>query len=621
MMVAKLFLVMVLQALAICAQPQVITTIAGTPGRSGSSGDGGAAVNALLSRPFSLAIDNNGQLLIGDWHNRIIRKVSLSGVISPFAGNYSGGYSGDNGSAIKAKINTPYDIAVGPDGIVYFVDLGNEVIRSIDKQGIIRTVAGTGRAGNGEPFIGDGGPATAAPLFDVTSLAVAPTGEIYFTETAKNSIRMVDRQGIIHTICGQGMRAPGYNGDGGLAMRATLYNPMGIAVDKNGNIFVADLSNHVIRRINSAGIVSTIAGNGQLGYSGDGGPATAARLNRPFGIAIDDAGNLFISEEENHVIRKITTAGVISTIAGTGDEGYSGDGGPAVKARLSLPHRLAIDRDGTIYIADTNNHTVRKIVGCTGSFSSITISTQDLPACPGDVISFAAQTVNGGTNPAYQWMINEDKAGTNQPFFQPPQLSNGATIRCLMKSSNACSDTVVSNIISVDFLPAPTISLPASVRLMPGSSVQLTPTISGSIADVQWTPAIGLSNPAVLTPFASPQTTTRYQLDVTHPSGCKDTASINVVIYQRLFLPTAFTPNGDGKNDFFGLPSTASFLLNRLTIYNRWGEIVFTSTDRNTQWDGRYKGTSAPAGVYGVMVKGYDLDEEIIVKGTVLLIR
>lgn len=607
---------------ALTGYSQSIQTIAGTPGQWGYSGDGGSAAAARYNKPFSVAVDNSGNLYIGDWYNRVIRKVNPAGISSTFVGTGQPGYSGDGGPAALATMDTPFDIAIAGDGLLYFVDLGNEVVRSVNQQGVIRTVAGTGSWGTGAPFIGDGGPAVAAPLYDVQSVAIDQAGNLYIAETAKNSIRVINPQGIIRTLCGQGFLSPGYTGDGGPASQATLNAPADLAVDAAGNLYIADIGNHVIRMITPAGIISTVAGMGVAGYSGDGGPARSALLNRPFGICIGPDGALYIAEEGNFVVRKISPSGVISTIAGTGVEGYSGDGGPALSARLSSLHRLAVDAAGFIYLTDDAHHTVRKIGGCAGIIpSAVSIAGTPLTGCAGDTLRFVASPVNGGGFPHYQWTINGVAAGENDPVFRTAALADGDLISCVMTSSEPCTAPAGATPVQVRLFPLPVIRLPAETIIQPGGSIVLAPDISGNPASFAWSPVTGLDDSQAPAPLASPVSITTYRVEVTDLRGCKGMASTRVIVYQRLFMPSAFSPNGDGLNDVFRLPPGSSFDLTLFSVFDRWGNLVFRTRTPDRGWDGTYQGTALPAGVFTYVVLGKDQHQPMVLKGTVLLVR
>ena len=342
----------------------IITTIAGN-GSPAFAGDGGLATAAALNHPWGLAIDSAGAIYIADTDNGRIRRVSPGGMISTVAGDGLPGASGDGGSALSASLSDVAGVALDAAGNVYFGDASNRRVRKVTPAGIISTVAGTGMPG----FSGDGGPATNATLNRPTFVVVDPAGKLYITDSSNQRIRRVDLNGTITTIAGNGLA--GFSGDGGPATDASLMFPLGITMDRIGNLYVADANNHRIRRIDLRGVITTVAGNGAEGFSGDLGPATSASLNYPEDVAVDGSGNLFIADCGNNRIRKVDASGVISTIAGTILNGFSGDGGPSVVSVLNFPWGLASDPAGGVYIADRVNNRIRKI----SSGRSATITT------------------------------------------------------------------------------------------------------------------------------------------------------------------------------------------------------------------------------------------------------
>ncbi len=343
----------------------IISTIAGTGERS-YGGDGGPATEAHLHHPRGVAIDGAGNVYIADADNHRIRKVdAATGTISTLAGITE---VEDGGPATSSRLVQPQGVAVDGTGHVYITDLWSHSIRRVDAfTGAISTLAGTGASGDG----GDGGPASEAQLSEPEAVAVDSADNVYIADSANQRIRRVDATtGTISTIAGSGHWD--YGGDGGPATEAHLRHPRGIAVDGAGNVYIADSGNHRIRKVDTAtGTISTIAGTGEWGYSGDGGPASQAQLGEPVGVAVDSDGNIYIADVSHGHIRKVDTAGTISTIAGTGEQGYRGDGGPAIEAQLSEPHGVALDGDGHLYIADFWNHSIRRVDAFTGTISTI----------------------------------------------------------------------------------------------------------------------------------------------------------------------------------------------------------------------------------------------------------
>ena len=268
-----------------------------------------------------------------------------------FAGTGEAGAGGDGGPAAEAQLNFPEGLELDGSGNLYVADTLNRRIRRIDAEGVITTIAGTGERG----FSGDGGPAAEAQLTWADGLALDGSGNLYVADGGR--IRRIDAEGVITTIAGTGER--GFSGDGGPAAEAQLTWADGLALDGSGNLYVADGGR--IRRIDAEGVITTIAGTGERGFSGDGGPAAEAQFAYPSGLALDGSGNLYVADSGNSRIRRIDAEGVITTIAGTGERGFSGDGGPATEAQLAYPGGLAVDGSGNLYVADSGNSRIRRI--------------------------------------------------------------------------------------------------------------------------------------------------------------------------------------------------------------------------------------------------------------------
>jgi len=376
------------------AATNTITTVAGT-GTKGYSGDGGPAMSAEIDQPLGVALDAAGNLYIADRNNQRIRKVDLTrdspsyGVITTVAGSAAdSAYSGDGGPATSAKLNNPGFMAFDAAGNLHFLDTGNRRVRKVDAAGVITTVAGTGfyrGAVTEKGFAGDGGAATDAQL-DPGGLTFDTAGNLYVSDFRNNRIRKVEPSppappnpspctsplllgGTITTIAGNG--TPGSTGDGGPAVQAQFNLPRDVAVDTAGNLYIADLNNHRIRKVDTSGTVTTVAGS-SYGYSGDGGPAILARLYAPEGVTVDRAGNLYIADTFNHRIRKVDTSGFISTVAGRGYNGARGDGGSAMAAELGYPKGVAVDSAGNLYIAQGQPHNrVRKVEAATQIITTV----------------------------------------------------------------------------------------------------------------------------------------------------------------------------------------------------------------------------------------------------------
>src|SRR6185437_15811629 len=327
-------------------------------GTLGFSGDVGQATNAQISSPYGVFIDAGENIFIPDGSNNRVRIVNSNGVINTFAGNGTSGFSGDGGQATAAEMSNPYGVVGDGAGNIYVT--ANSRVRQVATNGIITTIAGTGVAG----YSGDGGQASAAELNVPSGLAFDQSGNLYIADLIGQRIRKINTSGIITTIAGTGVS--GYNGDNIAATTAEISNPNSVAIDPAGNVFISDQFNNRIREVNTNGIISTYAGTGVASYTGDGLQATAATIDRPFYVSLDGAGNLYIADFSNNAIRKVSNAGIITTIAGTGVASFSGDGGLATAATLHGPSGISLDPLDNLYISDQSNARIRELnIQCT----------------------------------------------------------------------------------------------------------------------------------------------------------------------------------------------------------------------------------------------------------------
>jgi sugar lactone lactonase YvrE len=342
-------------------QGPFITTLAGT-GLAGLNGDGLKPLNTNLYLPQDVTWGPDGLLYIVDWNNHRIRRIN-NGLIETVTGTGDLGDAQD-GPALEVNFNHPTQVSFDHDGNMLIAAWHNSVVKRLDfSTGLVHNIAGTGARAYG----GDEGPANAAKLDLPSSVMMDTHGNIFVSDQANFRIRVIDTAGNIHTVCGTG--TPGYSGDGGPAMAAQLDSPKGqaaapagrLTLDAQNRIYVADTGNHCIRLIDTDGSIRTIAGTGTAGYSGDGGPATQAQLNTPSDVAVTPDGTIYIADTYNNVVRVVTPDGMISTLAGNGQEGFSGDGGPAAQAEMDRPYGLEVGPDGTVYIADTHNQRIRRV--------------------------------------------------------------------------------------------------------------------------------------------------------------------------------------------------------------------------------------------------------------------
>jgi gliding motility-associated-like protein len=567
-----------------CSSAQTITTVAGN-GTYGYSGDGGPAVYAQLGGMYycSPAVDSYGNLYIPQSDDNTIRKVDASGNITTICGTKGViGYSGDGGPAVNALIYHPTEIAVDNNNNIYFADRNGEIIRKIDPAGIITTVTGQYATTCG---VGDGGPLAQAQFEAISAISFDKFNNLYVSDYGCNTVRKVSASGIVTTIAGNGTW--GYSGDGGMATQAQLAYPCKVAVDDAGNVYIPDAQNQRIRKVSTSGIITTIAGTGVQGYSGDGGPASSAQIAFPGSVVIDNAGNLYFGDF-SQVIRKIDATGIITTYAGSGGYGYSGDGGPAVSASIALTEGKINIHNNDIYFVNYNaGNVIRKISNClaasisrqpenvtlcstddatfsidaanatryqwqsgsgtgwttltdntvysgtttgklaltgataamnnlkyrcivsnacgsvfsapasllinTSSNPSITVTTPSTSICEGTPVVFTAAVQNEGSLPSYQWKKNGSNVGTNSNSYSDNSLVNGDVITCTLTSDAACSigNTATSNaiVVSVATPVTPTVAVSASVNnICSGTPVTFTTSVAngGSSPAYTW---------------------------------------------------------------------------------------------------------------------------------------
>lgn len=335
-----------------------ISTYVGT-GEGGHAGDGGQAGDAVCNEPFMCDFDSAGNLFYTEAKNHIVRRVDkASGIVTTVAGNCESGYSGDGGSAMQATMQEPYSLQVDQNnGDIYIVDRLNAVVRKVDAaSGIITTVAGTGEVG----YSGDGGPGNQAMFREPNDCFLDGKGGLLIADIQDQRIRRLDlATGIVTTVAGNGEKER--TGDGKPALEASFLGARAVCLDSKGNMYVAEREGNGVRKVDTNGLMSTIAGNGERGYEGDGGPALTATWGSPKALRCDAQDNIIVVDTENHAIRRIdAVTGVVTTIAG-GRLGGEGDGGAATDAAMDRPHGCGIDTDGNIYIADSNNHRVRVV--------------------------------------------------------------------------------------------------------------------------------------------------------------------------------------------------------------------------------------------------------------------
>jgi len=466
-------------------------------------GNGGNAI-------FSVAVSGPGPLSY-QWQ---LNGTNLpNNIISTVAGTNGAGFSGDGGAATNAKLNAPYGVAVDALGNIYIADASNCRIREVPPNGIITTVAGTNTSG----FSGDGGSATNAMLKNPWSVAVDASGDLFIADTLNNRIREVAPNGIISTVAGT--NGAGFSGDGGSATNAQLKSPYDAAVGASGNLFIADTSNNRIREVAPNGVITTMTGTNASGFAGDGGSATIAKLSSPHGLAVDASGNLFIADTSNNRIRKVDNTGLITTVAGNGNGAYAGDGGPAASASLSGPAGVALDAAGNLLIADSNNNRVRKVLLYAGypiftvsdagvlnmgnysvvisnSFGSVTSAVAILTVAAPPIVTFqpASQiavmgsssllsvSVAGAGPFGYLWFLggtNLIQSGTNNTLALPSVATNNAGNYLVIITNSYGS--VTSQVATLTIVFPPTLAAqPVSQTALSKTNVIFSVTAGGT---------------------------------------------------------------------------------------------------------------------------------------------
>ncbi len=517
------YLVLLLSASSI-ANAQTITSIAGN-GVLGYGGDGAAATACSFYNPTWITQDNTGNYYITDRQNHRLRKINTAGVITTVAGTGTSGYTGDGGPATAAKLARPTAVITDNTGNIYISDYDNHRIRKINTSGIISTFAGTGTFG----FSGDGGPATAAQLDHPYGLALDAAGNMIVADEYNHCIRKISTSGIITTIAGSGGTS-GFVGDGGPATDALLYYPHYITLDNAGNLFITDNSNHRIRKINTTGTINTIAGTGSTGFSGDGGPATAASINWCGGLATDAAGNLYIADHNNNRIRKVNTSGIISTYAGTGVATSSGDGGAPLSAGINTPADVYINALGEMFIPEFSTPHIRKISlnnppYFTGGASDTFIICHDVETVT--VSSLGAADVDSGqtltwlqvtapthgtvTGVPYSTTATGDTITPLGIYYHPAAGYTGTDSFTVSVSDGMAADTLVMYFTIMPSPDAGTISL-ATDTLCLGDTSVATSLVPGGVWDLTNTTVATISATGTLTASAAGADTINYSV-------------------------------------------------------------------------------------------------------------
>jgi sugar lactone lactonase YvrE len=514
----------------------VITTVAGT-GSPSFSGDGGLATSAALNNPSSISLDSSGNVYFSDTFNYRIREVALNGIINTVAGNGTCCFSGDGGPATSAQLNNSTAVAVAGSSL-YIADTENFRVREVSS-GIITTVAGNGLSG----YSGDNGPATSAQLSSAYGIAVDGSGNLFISDSYNSSIRKVSG-GVITTVAGTG--ACGFSDDSGAATSAALCYPYDVALDGSGNLYIADTNNYRVRKV-ASGIITTLAGTGYASFSGDGGQATEAQLNSPSSLAVDGSGNLYIADSGNCRIREVSSGGVITTVAGTGVCGYSGDGGPPTAAQISSP-AIAADSSGDLYLAEAANDRVRKVSGVVIH----TIAGNGVPGFSGDGGPGTSAMLNTPNAVAVDSVGNvyiSDSANARIRVLTPgatPAITSTAPTSVIAGTASFTLTVDGSNLASGNVVEWNGIVLSTSFL-----SGQLFATASSSLISQPGTAYItvnGISNPVAFTVLPQPSVTSLT------PSSVSAGQTVNLTITGSNFL-TSSVPYWNNAANTGNLPN------------------------------------------------------------------
>jgi hypothetical protein len=550
----NLFFTFTLLLAALGTRAQIVSNAAGNGSQAGTNNSpgftnyySGPATNTPLFRPIGVATDDSGNFYIADQVDNTIMKVTVStGNMTQVAGNgfdwgSAGGFSGDGGQATAAEFYQPTGLAVDDSGNIYIADQVNNVIRKVTKAtGIIITYAGNYSMGAG--FSGDGGQATAAQLSQPFTVALDDSGDLYIADAGNACIRKVTKKtSVIQTLSGRGVGGGTDGaGDGTPATNAVFSSPDGLVVDDSGNVYIADQYDMVIRKITvSRGDTITRIAGGTTGYSGNGGPATDAALWYPSGVAVDDSGNVYFADDWNDVVRKVNqTTGVITLYAGNNYDPWNTNpyppyggyvNGPALSAELAGPSGIALDLCGNLYEADYYNNVIREI---SAPGNAVTATTTSIPSssaiCLGQSVSF----IDSSNFNATSWKWHFPGGTPDSAISQSPsgiQYNTAGTYDVIVTASNFCVGSVTDTVTHITVSATGALSfVPASPTICNGQSINIK--VIGNDTSFNWSPSVGLNDTTGDSVIASLSLTTTYTVIGTNAGGCISTGTDTVTV-------------------------------------------------------------------------------------------
>lgn len=608
---------------------QEVVTIAGIVETVGSAD--GPALEATFDNPHGIAMDEVGNVYVVDRFGHKIRKYTQDGFVSTLAGSGIAGRQDGNGT--NATFNQPWGICVGKDGNIYVADTQNNLIRKISPEGEVTTFAGSGDFGSAN------GSSTNATFGNPTGLEMDENGNLYVADHLTHIIRKISPSGNVTTLAGV-PNSPGYiDGNGSNSL---FYRPYGLTLDINGDILLADEWNHSIRRITPLGVVSTVAGMGEIGHLD--GPPGSSKFNFPWDLTVDALGNIYVGDGYNHVIRKLIPSGSLPAIyevtTYVGNSGVTGAiDGYGTDAEFNAATSLYYwAQTGEIYITDAYNNLIRKIIGSDRGYVGLQmISPQGIPNggffCQGMLFEMEASP---DTFDTYAFYINGEIAQSGSSvFFSTTSLPTGS-VSIMVKAMEGLN-TVESNLIDIqiqDFIIEDLVA--DEIYLFEGNNLVNFNATLNNYTDIEYSWDFGdlasgdenysaLSAPSHL--YSGPGTYS-VSLIADNGKGCVDILDKeNLILFSEgngnpvIYVPSAFTPNGDGKNDILYVRGEGIEGL-EFCVFNQWGQLVFESHTQNEGWDGYFKGKAALNCTYTYLVKATLITGEQEVKsGHVSIIR